>query len=135
MRDETPPWVESVVDSSPSSVDPRVLVGTGLWLVAFGWYVILRATPAFGLSPNVAALLYAVCTFAVGVCFGWGEDQISTTLDRVLDRPALALGGLALASAGISWFLLATTPTPYTRGLWLGVVLLASGLLVGAALR
>lgn len=135
MRDETPPWVDTVDDPAPSTVDPRVLVATGLWLAAFGWYVILQATPAFGLSAVAAGLVYASLTFAAGVGFGWGEDQVAGVLRAVLDRQTAALGGAAVASAACSWFLLATPANPYAGGLWLGVALLGAGLVVGAALR
>jgi|GEM_PF-3545542 len=135
MRDETPPWVETVDDATPSSVDPRVLGGMTLWLVAFGWYAILQATPRAGLTMTDAALVYGAATFTAGLGFGNGEDEVATRLRAVVDRTGLLLGGLAIGSAGLTWLVATTPQNPYTAGLWLGVVLLTAGIAIGAAAR
>lgn len=135
MRDETPPWAETVDDATPSSVDPRVLGGMTLWLVAFGWYAILQATPRGGLTMTGAALLYGAVTFMAGLGFGNGEDQVATRLRAVFDRTGLVLGGVAIGSAGLTWVVATSPKNPYTAGLWLGVVLLSAGIAIGAAAR
>lgn len=135
MRDETPPWVGAVDDSRATSVDPFVLAGTTLWLVVFGWYVLLQATPRAGLSLSTAALLYSTTTLLAGVCFGWGEDQVSRPIRRVLDPMELRLGASAAGITTLSWFLLATPTNPYQAGLWMGAIFLGAGIALGAAGR
>lgn len=135
MRDETPPWVGAVEDSTGPSVDPFVLAGTTIWLVVFGWYVLLEATPRAGLTHATAALTYAVATLLAGVCFGWGEDQVSTPIRRVADPRRLRLGAAGVGIATLTWFVLATPANPYQAGLWMGAIFLAVGIAIGAAGR
>ena len=135
MRDETPPWVGTVDDSATPNVDPFVLAGTTIWLVVFGWYVILQATPTGGLSPHDAALVYSSSTLLAGVCFGWGEAQLSAPIRRVADPPELFLGATAVVVATLAWFVLSPPASAYEAGLWMGVVLLGAGIAIGAAAR
>lgn len=135
MRDETPPWVGTVDDSAASSVDPFVLAGTTLWLVVFGWYVILQAAPRAGLSFPAAALVYSVTTLLAGVCFGWGEEQLSAPVRRVFDRSWLLLGAAGAVTTTLTWFILASPSSPYEAGLWMGAVFLGAGIAFGARLQ
>lgn len=135
MRDETPPWVGTVDDSEASSVDPFVLAGTTLWLVVFGWYVILQATPRAGLTLPTAALAYSATTLLAGVCFGWGEEQVSTPIRRVVDRPGLLLGAAGAVTTTLTWFILASPSSPYEAGLWMGAAFLGAGIAFGAGLQ
>lgn len=135
MRDETPPWVGTIDDSAASSVDPFVLAGTTLWLVVFGWYVILQATPRPGLSLTAAALVYSATTLLAGICFGWGEKQLSTPIRRVVDRRGLLLGATGTVATTITWSVLASPSRPYEAGLWVGAVLLGAGIAFGAGLQ
>lgn len=134
MRDETTPWVDAVDRATASGVDRRVLAGTTIWLVAFGWYVLLQADPRPGLDLADAALVYGLATLTAGIGFGWGEEQIRDILARVLDRTSLTLGGVAIATTGLLWFLFSPHPAPYETGLWLGIVLLGAGILLGASM-
>jgi hypothetical protein len=136
MQDDAPPWATKVRGTTAVSVDARVVTGTSVWLVAFGWYVILQATPRGALSVASTALLYGGATFLAGLCFGAGEDQLAALVRSGIDRPGLLFGGLAIATTGLSWFwLVAASTTPYAGGLWLGVLLLAAGIALGVASR
>lgn len=135
MRDETPPWVGAVEDTPAASVDPFVLAGTTIWLVVFGWYVLLQATPRTGLTLPAAALTYASATLLAGVCFGWGEDQVATPIRRVVDPLGLVLGAAVVVSATLSWFVFTNPASPYKAGLWMGAVFLGAGIAIGAAGR
>lgn len=135
MRDETPPWVGTVDDSPGPPVDPFVLAGTTIWLVVFGWYVLLEATPRADLSLSTAALAYSAATLLAGICFGRGEDQVSNPIRRFADPRGLRLGAGAAAIATPTWFVLATPVNPYQAGLWMGALFLAAGIAIGAAGR
>lgn len=135
MQDETRPWVDPVDGTVSSTVHPAVFAGTTIWLVVFGWYVLLHATPRFGLTMMTAAFLYAGATFAAGVCFGWGESLIHTRARVVMDGRALVFGGLAIASVTLVWFTLGTGLPAYQGGLWLGAVVLGAGIAVGSGFR
>ena len=135
MRDEAPPWVGAVDDASASSIEPVVLAGTAIWLIVFGWYVLLRATPRAGLTLAATALVYSAATLLAGVCFGWGEDQVATPIQRVADPLGLVLGATAVVVATLTWFVLAAPASPYEAGLWMGAVCLGAGIAIGAAGR
>lgn len=135
MRDESPPWVDAVEDSTGPTVDPFVLAGTTIWLVVFGWYVLLEATPRADLARSTAALAYSAATLLAGVCFGWGEDTVSNPIRRVADPPGLRLGASAVVIATLSWFVLAAPANPYQAGLWMGAIFLGAGIAIGAAGR
>lgn len=135
MRGELPPWVGAVEDSTTVSVDPRVLAGMTIWLIAFGWYVFLHALPRGDLSLSSAGVLYAAGTFAAGLCFGSGEVHVASGFRRFVDRSGLLLGGGAIATTGLAFYHFVPPTNPYVGGLWLGVTLLAAGLTIGAALR
>lgn len=116
MRDTAPPLAGAVDDASAPVVDPFVLAGTTIWLVVFGWYVLLQAAPRAGLSLSVAALVYASAALIAGVCFGWGEDRVATPIRRVADPLGLVLGATVIVLATLTWFVLAAPASPTRRG-------------------
>ena len=135
MRDEAPPWVGAVDDAPAPAVDPFVLAGTPIWLVVFGWYVLLRATPRAGLALPVAALVYSSATLLAGGCFGLGEDRIATPIRRVADPAGLVLGSATTVAATLTWFVFVGPASLYVAGLWMGAVFLGAGIAIGAAGR